>query len=57
VLSEKRATTIIYFLATCGIEKTRLDYTGKSADDPIGDNKTPEGRALNRRVEIDLSED
>ena len=56
-LSEKRATSIMYYLTAQGVDRSRLEYAGKSSDDPIGDNKTNEGRALNRRVEIDLTEE
>ena len=56
-LSEKRATSLIYYLTAQGVDRSRLEYVGKSSDDPIGDNRTPEGRALNRRVEIDLTEE
>lgn len=56
-LSEKRATTVMYYLTEHGIERGRLNYLGHSSDEPIGDNKTPEGRALNRRVEINITEE
>lgn len=54
VLSEKRAASIMYYLTGQGVGRDRLEYLGKSTEDPIGDNHTPEGRALNRRVEIEL---
>ena len=56
-LSEKRALTVMYYLTALGVERSRLTYIGLSSDSPIGDNKTPEGRAQNRRVEIDVSEE
>jgi len=56
-LSEKRAASVMRFLTENGVAAERLEYIGSSADDPIGDNKTPEGRALNRRVEIELDEE
>lgn len=57
LLSEKRATSVMRFLTENGVAAERLEYIGSSSDDPIGDNKTPEGRALNRRVEIELDEE
>ena len=56
-LSEKRALALMYYLTLKGVERKRLSYLGKSSEDPIGDNKTTQGRALNRRVEIDLYEE
>jgi outer membrane protein OmpA-like peptidoglycan-associated protein len=55
-LSEKRATSVMYYLTERGIDRQRLTYLGHSSENPIGDNKTEQGRALNRRVEIELDE-
>ncbi len=55
-LSEKRASSVMYYLTEQGVERHRLTYLGHSSDNPIGDNKTEEGRAINRRVEIELNE-
>lgn len=51
-LSEKRADYVINYLAKKGIEKTRLVKAFFGESKPAADNKTAEGRAQNRRVEI-----
>ncbi|MBP7808289.1 MAG: OmpA family protein [Bacteroidia bacterium] len=55
-LSEKRAASVMYYLTERGVERQRLNYLGYSSDNPIGDNKTEQGKAVNRRVEIELDE-
>ena len=39
---------------TKGIEKNRVYTEGKGEKQPVADNKTAEGRAKNRRVEIEV---
>ncbi|MDR1981046.1 MAG: OmpA family protein [Tannerellaceae bacterium] len=51
-LSEKRAQSVYDYLASQGVTADRMTYEGKGVHDPIADNSTPEGRSLNRRVEI-----
>jgi len=51
-LSEQRAASVIAWLAGHGISATRLTPKGYGASRPVADNKTPEGRAKNRRVEL-----
>jgi outer membrane protein OmpA-like peptidoglycan-associated protein len=51
-LSERRAQSIYDFLIDLSISSLRMDYSGKGIYDPIADNNTVEGRAMNRRVEI-----
>jgi outer membrane protein OmpA-like peptidoglycan-associated protein len=53
-LSEGRAASCADYLIEKGIDPTRIVYSGFGESDPIGDNNTPEGRALNRRVEFEL---
>lgn len=52
VLSEKRAKSVYDYLMTMGVSTDRMSYEGKGVHNPVADNSTPEGRSLNRRVEI-----
>lgn len=54
-LSENRAESVISFLDTQGVAKTRMSAVGYADDRPVGDNKTDEGRKANRRVEIQIT--
>lgn len=51
-LSEKRAKSVYDYLMLQGVSSDRMFYEGKGVHDPVASNSTPEGRALNRRVEI-----
>ncbi|ARE41192.1 Flagellar motor rotation protein MotB [Rhodovulum sp. P5] len=51
-LSEARAQTVADLLAARLADPGRIVAEGKGPVEPIADNATPEGRALNRRVEI-----
>jgi outer membrane protein OmpA-like peptidoglycan-associated protein len=51
-LSVKRAEAVKSFIAANNVEPARLTVQGKGESEPIADNNTAEGRALNRRVEI-----
>ena len=51
-LSQKRADAIAAYLAKKGIAANRLTATGFGDEKPVADNKTSEGRAKNRRVEL-----
>jgi outer membrane protein OmpA-like peptidoglycan-associated protein len=51
-LSENRAKSVVDFLVERGIKKTRLDYEGRGPDQPVASNKTAAGRAKNRRIEF-----
>ncbi len=51
-LSEKRAKSVYDYLVLNSVSTNRLSYEGKGIHQPVADNSTPEGRALNRRVEI-----
>ena len=52
-LSEKRAKSVFdYLMEDQGVSSKRMTYEGKGVHEPVADNSTPEGRALNRRVEI-----
>lgn len=51
-LSAVRASDVVRFLITQGIDPTLLSAEGYAEFRPIADNKTAKGRARNRRVEI-----
>ena len=51
-LSLSRAESVRTFLVNAGISPDRIRAVGKGKDEPIADNKSAEGRANNRRVEI-----
>ena len=53
-LSEGRAQAVVDWLVENGIDASRLTARGFGESQPIMDNKTREGRARNRRVEINL---
>lgn len=53
-LSKKRAKAVYDYLTKKGIDKKRLTYMGYGNKKPLADNKTEQGRALNRRVEITI---
>ena len=51
-LSLRRAQAVARYLVSRGVDAARLRYTGKGEAEPRASNATPEGRALNRRVEF-----
>ena len=54
-LSERRATAVKdYLIKEAGVESSKITAVGRGEADPVGDNKTPEGKAMNRRVEISI---
>ncbi len=53
-LSVARAEAVKNFLTSKGIEKNRVYTEGKGSAQPVADNKTAEGRAKNRRVEVEV---
>ena len=54
ILSQKRAGSVVTYLKEKGIDAKRLTSEGFGKSQPIGDNKTEEGRAKNRRVEFEI---
>ena len=53
-LSVKRSEAVKAYLVSKGVEKNRVYTEGKGEKQPVADNKTTEGRAKNRRVEIEV---
>jgi len=51
-LSADRAKAVMDALVAKGAQKTRLSSVGWGQEKPVGDNRTEDGRAQNRRVEI-----
>jgi OOP family OmpA-OmpF porin len=53
-LSVARSEAVKAYLVSKGIEKNRVYTEGKGEKNPVADNKTSDGRAKNRRVEIEV---
>jgi outer membrane protein OmpA-like peptidoglycan-associated protein len=53
-LSQQRATSVSRALAQFGVDPRRFFVAGRGPDVPVADNATEAGRALNRRVEIQI---
>lgn len=51
-LSQRRAESVRSFLASHGVAEDRLVAEGRGQMDPVASNASPDGRAMNRRVEI-----
>jgi chemotaxis protein MotB len=53
-LSAARALAVVHFFQDAGVDPTRVSGAGFAEFQPIATNDTPEGRSLNRRIEIVL---
>lgn len=53
-LSQRRAAAVKRFLVDAGVDGERIDAVGFGESEPVADNTTTEGRAMNRRVEFRL---
>ncbi len=53
-LSERRAAAVRDYMISRGVNPALLTAIGAGEDQPIADNSTKEGRAMNRRVEIEI---
>ncbi|ULQ56776.1 OmpA family protein [Flavihumibacter rivuli] len=51
-LSNGRAQSVVNYLISKGIDAKRLSFQGYGATQPIADNTTEEGKAMNRRTEV-----
>ncbi|MEO1260850.1 MAG: OmpA family protein, partial [Bacteroidota bacterium] len=54
ILSEKRAKSVYTFLLAKGVESSLINIIPNGEESPIANNDTPEGRAKNRRVDINI---
>ncbi|MBU0473984.1 MAG: OmpA family protein [Bacteroidetes bacterium] len=52
IVAQKRADTVKNYLLARGISAERVKAVGYGEENPIGDNKDADGRAMNRRIEF-----
>ena len=53
-LGDRRAQAVKAYLISRGVERNRVYTESKGESQPVADNRTKEGRAKNRRVEIEV---
>jgi OOP family OmpA-OmpF porin len=53
-LGERRAQAVKAYLVSKGVDKRRVYVESRGESQPVADNRTREGRAKNRRVEIEV---
>jgi outer membrane protein OmpA-like peptidoglycan-associated protein len=51
-LSQRRAESVQRYLVSKNVPLYRVSIVGLGKDNPVADNKTKDGRAQNRRVEV-----
>src|SRR5471032_1923729 len=56
-LSERRATSVQVALIKMGVDPSRIVVQGYGKEYPVADNGSVSGRAMNRRVEVTISND
>lgn len=56
-LSERRANSVRAALVRMGVDPTRIVAQGYGKEYPVADNSSNSGRAMNRRVEVTISND
>ena len=54
-LSQERANSVANYLIQSGVGGNRISAVGFGPSNPVASNATPEGRAQNRRVEVQIS--
>ena len=55
MLSQNRAQSVVSYLMSQGVIGSRLNAVGMGEANPVGDNATAAGQALNRRVVLTIS--
>src|SRR5215469_6152236 len=55
ILSQKRADTVMQYMISQGVKPSLISAQGFGEADPVASNSTAEGRAQNRRVELNLA--
>lgn len=55
MLSQKRAETVMQYMVSQGVKPNLVAARGYGAADPVASNKTAQGRAQNRRVEVTIA--
>ena len=53
-LSERRAKSVKEYMVAKGVPAAKITMLGKGETQPVATNKTKEGRAKNRRVDIEF---
>lgn len=51
-LAQQRATSVMQYLSSHGVDRSRLSVDAKGASEPVSSNASDTGRAENRRVEL-----
>lgn len=54
-LSEQRAKAVYDFILNNGLKTSSISYVGYGIANPVADNSTAEGRAKNRRVQLNIT--
>lgn len=54
-LSQRRAEAVAEYLKSLGVDPAKMEVKGEGKSRPMYDNRTKEGRAKNRRVEVEVS--
>ncbi|HSU76802.1 MAG TPA: OmpA family protein [Burkholderiales bacterium] len=54
-LSQRRADAVKVYFGKHGIDQSKIKTAGRGKSSPVADNKTAQGRARNRRVEVVIS--
>ncbi len=53
-IAQARANAVRDYLVASGVDPTRIRTTHQPSGDHLADNRSPQGRSLNRRVEIEM---